>query len=189
MAYKFPPESAPRLLDPDRAAGEELEQWWPLLTLKPGQRVLDLGTGPGFYLPYIVQSLTPGGLVVAADLSMEMLRMIDPATVLRIRIPETALPFKNATFDRVLAAHVLHEFEEPVARLREIRRVLRPDGQLWIWDWHPRHIPPPGPPTAERVDPSRALSWCTHAKLTARLVEPDPPGRYLICAIPSGGTS
>ncbi|MCF6192365.1 MAG: methyltransferase domain-containing protein, partial [Candidatus Hydrothermae bacterium] len=170
MAYKFPPESAPRLLDPDRAAGEELEQWWPLLDLRPGQRVLDLGTGPGFYLPYVLQSLKGQGTVVAADLSPGMLQMINLRSVLRVRIPETELPFQKASFDRILAAHVLHEFEHPVARLQEIRRVLRAGGRLWIWDWHPRHIPPPGPPTEERVDPARALAWCAQAQLTPRLV-------------------
>ena len=45
---------------------------------------------------------------------------------------EDALPFTNALFDRVLAVHVLEESADPVAYLREIRRVMAPSGRAII---------------------------------------------------------
>jgi SAM-dependent methyltransferase len=45
-------------------------------------------------------------------------------------VDETALPFPNALFDRVLAAHALEESDSPLATLRELARVLAPSGRL-----------------------------------------------------------
>ncbi|HEY1750696.1 MAG TPA: methyltransferase domain-containing protein [Caulobacteraceae bacterium] len=45
-------------------------------------------------------------------------------------VDETALPFANALFDRVLAVHALEESDSPLAALRELGRVLSPSGRL-----------------------------------------------------------
>ncbi|HZZ37190.1 MAG TPA: methyltransferase domain-containing protein [Caulobacteraceae bacterium] len=45
-------------------------------------------------------------------------------------VPEDALPFANALFDRVLAVHALEESESPLALLREVWRVLAPAGSV-----------------------------------------------------------
>src|SRR5258706_2964122 len=47
-------------------------------------------------------------------------------------VPEDALPFTNALFDRVLAVHALEESESPLALLREVWRVLAPSGSVII---------------------------------------------------------
>jgi SAM-dependent methyltransferase len=45
---------------------------------------------------------------------------------------EDALPFKNALFDRILAAHALEESPDPAALLREVWRVLAPSGRVIV---------------------------------------------------------
>ncbi|HEY2482354.1 MAG TPA: methyltransferase domain-containing protein [Caulobacteraceae bacterium] len=47
-------------------------------------------------------------------------------------VDETALPFANALFDRVLAVHSLEESDNPLALLREVGRVLAPSGRLIV---------------------------------------------------------
>jgi SAM-dependent methyltransferase len=47
-------------------------------------------------------------------------------------VDETALPFPNALFDRILAAHALEESESALALLRELGRVLAPSGRLIV---------------------------------------------------------
>jgi SAM-dependent methyltransferase len=47
-------------------------------------------------------------------------------------VDETALPFPNALFDRVLAVHALEESDSPIALLREVGRVLAPSGKLIV---------------------------------------------------------
>lgn len=46
--------------------------------------------------------------------------------------PDDALPFPNALFDRVLAAHALEESDNPLTLLREVWRVLAPSGRVII---------------------------------------------------------
>jgi SAM-dependent methyltransferase len=49
-----------------------------------------------------------------------------------VLVDETALPFPNALFDRVLAVHALEESDSPLALLTELGRVLAPSGRLIV---------------------------------------------------------
>jgi SAM-dependent methyltransferase len=49
-----------------------------------------------------------------------------------VLVDETALPFPNALFDRVLAVHALEESDSPLALLTEIGRVLAPSGRVIV---------------------------------------------------------
>jgi SAM-dependent methyltransferase len=95
-----------------------------------GQRVLDVGCGPGAYLERLA-ALDVGGLrLVGADLSPGMLAEA------RGRVPVAAftvgdvcrLPFPAAAFDRVLAPHMLYHAPDVDGAVAELRRVLRPGG-------------------------------------------------------------
>lgn len=101
----------------------------------PGFRVLDVPSGGGILL----RALRPGRPLhyVAADISPLMLaRVRDEAKSLGLDFVEcreadaAALPFGNASFDAVLSYTGLHCFPDPRAALREMARVLRPDGRL-----------------------------------------------------------
>ena len=114
----------------------------------PGERVLDVGCGPGFYLAELAERVGPAGAVVGVDISADMLALAarrgqGHANVAVHQAPATALPVEGSSFDAALGVQVL-EFVDDVDRaLAELHRALRPGGRLVVWDvdwstvsWH-----------------------------------------------------
>ena len=118
------------------------------LGAEPGERVLDAGCGPGFYVSEIVERVGPEGMVVGVDTSTPMLtlaakRCEGHANVSFAEGDVTVLPVADADFDRALSVQVLEYIADIPAALAELLRVLRPGGRVLIWDvdwttvsWH-----------------------------------------------------
>ncbi|HOX34173.1 MAG TPA: class I SAM-dependent methyltransferase [Methanoregulaceae archaeon] len=118
---------------PDRLA----EQY-----IKPGNRVLDFGCGPGFFTRAFAQRVGEKGQVFSADLQEEMLAILRgkmEAEGLLSRVtthkcaPDTiGLPAElNGTFDAATAIFVVHEVPDPERLFREIFALLKPGGTLF----------------------------------------------------------
>jgi ubiquinone/menaquinone biosynthesis C-methylase UbiE len=115
-----------------------------------GDRILDAGCGPGFYVAEILERVGPGGSVVGVDASAPMLGLAAKRCEGRDNVSfhegdVTALPVPDAEFDRVLSVQVLEYVDDIPAALAELLRVLRPGGRVVIWDvdwatvsWHSR---------------------------------------------------
>lgn len=102
------------------------------------QRVLDLGCGPGALTGELVRRLGPA-LVAAVDPSHSFVvaaRERHPDVDVRVASAEH-LPFPDAAVDVALAQLVVHFMVDPVAGLREMRRVTRPRGVVaaCVWDF------------------------------------------------------
>ncbi len=99
-------------------------------------RVLDCGVGTGSFSLALARAWRKPMALTAVDLSPAMLAAAEArirAAGLHARLLEAcvcALPFADASFDLVVAAHVLEHLPDPVEALAEIRRVLRPGGQV-----------------------------------------------------------
>jgi ubiquinone/menaquinone biosynthesis C-methylase UbiE len=109
------------------------------LAAAPGERVLDAGCGPGFYVAETLERVGAQGSVVGVDASEAMLalaakRCEGHANVAFHEGDVTALPVADADFDRVLSVQVLEYVEDIPAALGELHRVLRPGGRALIWD-------------------------------------------------------
>jgi ubiquinone/menaquinone biosynthesis C-methylase UbiE len=99
--------------------------------------VLEIGFGHGRTIERLA-GLIGDGHVTGVDVSDAMLAMAlrrNGRGVAAGRIDLSvadcaALPFDAASFDGALSVHTLYFWSEPVSRLREIRRVLRPDGRF-----------------------------------------------------------
>jgi SAM-dependent methyltransferase len=118
--------------------------------LTPGASVLDVGCGPGTISVDIAGRVAPGQVVAvdAADDAVIAARLAAAeagATNLEVRVDDVyALHADDATFDVVHAHQVLQHLTDPVAALREMRRVCRPGGAVAARDsiyramsWYP----------------------------------------------------
>jgi ubiquinone/menaquinone biosynthesis C-methylase UbiE len=109
------------------------------LPVGPGLRVLDLGCGGG---RHAYEVLRRGADVVAFDQDATELRSVatmftamdkagevpSGATAETVTGDALAMPFPDASFDRVIAAEVLEHIPDDMAAMREIHRVLKPGG-------------------------------------------------------------
>ena len=102
-----------------------------------GQRVLDVGCGPGALTAQLVDRVGAGA-VAAVDPSEPFVAATSarfPDVDVRPGVAEQ-LPFDDDAFDVTLAQLVVHFMADPVAGLREMRRVTRPGGVVaaCVWD-------------------------------------------------------
>lgn len=101
---------------------------------------LDLGCGPGLMLRAWRQrfpeatlhgvELQPYMLQTAREVANEV-----DATLHEADLHTVSLPLPDASLDAALCAVVVHEMSEPIGMLREVRRLLRPQGRLLLMDW------------------------------------------------------
>ncbi|MDP2809784.1 MAG: methyltransferase domain-containing protein [Rhodocyclaceae bacterium] len=101
--------------------------------MAPGQRVLDLASGPGLLARGARDVVGDGGLAIASDISEGQLACCPDLA--RVAADGEALPFASGSFDRVLCGLGLMFFPDDQVALREMRRVLSPDGRLALSVW------------------------------------------------------
>jgi SAM-dependent methyltransferase len=110
-----------------------------LLDVQPYDRVLEIGFGPGIAIRELARKAT-SGLVVGVDHSDVMLRQARKRNAAAVRAGRVDLrlgdaenlPAFDEPFDRILAVNSLMFWDDPVARLGELRGILRPGGRIAI---------------------------------------------------------
>ncbi|GAB4482085.1 MAG: methyltransferase domain-containing protein [Burkholderiaceae bacterium] len=116
-------------------------QWGPVVCaaagVGAGQRVLDVACGTGVLAGAARDCVGPRGAVAGLDPNVEMLAV---ARRRRHGVEwhegrAEALPFPDASFDRVVSQFGLMFFDDAPAALREMRRVLRPGGRVAVAVW------------------------------------------------------
>lgn len=116
--------------------------------LRPGLAVLDVGCGPGTITEGLARQVAPDGSVLGVDSAREAVdaaRADSNAPGVRYAVMDVhELDLPDASFDVVHAHQVLQHLQDPVAALREMRRVTRPGGLAALRDadyaamtWHP----------------------------------------------------
>jgi ubiquinone/menaquinone biosynthesis C-methylase UbiE len=104
-----------------------------MLSIDPGDRVLDVACGPGNFTRDFARAASEG-LVVGIDASASMLDVAvrDTASdnVAYVRGDASALPFRDGSFDAICCFAALYLIEEPMRALAEIVRVLAPGGRV-----------------------------------------------------------
>jgi len=111
--------------------------------VKPGDRVLDFGCGPGFFTCEFARRVGESGQVFSVDLQDEMLRIVQEkmqaeglrsrVTTHQCRSDSINLPATlNGTFDAAFAIFVVHEVPDPAKLFREIALLLKPGGQFFF---------------------------------------------------------
>jgi SAM-dependent methyltransferase len=119
-----------------------------LLDIAPRSRVLEVGFGPGVALDALLARASEGFVagVDTSALMVEQARARHAAAIgagrLEVRQGDAAaLPYGDATFDSACGTHVVCFWPDPVATLRELRRVLRPGETVALGYQQREHMP------------------------------------------------
>ena len=133
----FPAREAQALLNPARKRLQPVRPSLETFRIGPGQTVLEIGPGPGYFTIEASRMAGPSGRIVCVDIQPDM------AAILRGRLREhgvanahplagdaTRLPLKGRSVDAAYLVAVLGEVPDRPAALRELRRVIRPGGVL-----------------------------------------------------------
>jgi demethylmenaquinone methyltransferase/2-methoxy-6-polyprenyl-1,4-benzoquinol methylase len=121
-----------------------------MVSVRPGQRVLDLAGGTGDLSRLFAGKVGAQGVVVHSDINHAMLaagrdKLIDHGLLLpTVQCNAEALPFAARTFDVVSIAFGLRNVTRKEAALAEMRRVLRPGGAALVLEFS-RVAPPLAP--------------------------------------------
>jgi SAM-dependent methyltransferase len=150
---------------------------------RPGQRILELASGPGGVALGVAPLVGPSGEVVVSDVVDEMVAVAAERAAARqltnVRpkvLDLDAIDEPDESFDAVVCREGLMFASQPVQAVHEIRRVLRRGGQASIAVWGPRSrnpwlglvmdavtaelghpVPPPGLPGPFALDDERRL--------------------------------
>jgi 2-polyprenyl-3-methyl-5-hydroxy-6-metoxy-1,4-benzoquinol methylase len=103
----------------------------------PGTRLLDVGCGGAWLGEHFAR-------YTGVDVSVEAIEAARARGLTALKIaPDGTLPFEDESFEGVVMKDVLEHVDDPVALVREVRRVLcpggrvfasSPDAQRWVWD-------------------------------------------------------
>jgi arsenite methyltransferase len=109
------------------------------LHLKTGERVLDIGSGPGHQALEMAPMVGPSGKVDGADVSDSMLQIARARgeSVMNVEFHQAdavQLPFEDGTFDAVMSSMVFEYLPDVPRALRDAHRVLKPGGRVAIHD-------------------------------------------------------
>jgi SAM-dependent methyltransferase len=121
--------------------------------ITPGEMLLDLGCGGG---RHAFEAYRRGARVVAADLDVGELgtvramvgamqlagEAVPPASAVAMRTDGTQLPFRDESFDKVIAAEILEHVPDDQRAMDEVARVLRPGGvaAVTVPAWLPERV-------------------------------------------------
>jgi len=107
------------------------------IDLKPGQTILDVGTGTGILIPFLLEAIGPTGSITAIDYAEKMVQRsqskygnIRNVTIELQDVEELNLP--SESFDMIICFGLFPHLENRVQALNQMNRVLKPGGRLLI---------------------------------------------------------
>lgn len=128
----------------ERASFQKPREVLKVLSLKPGERVADVGSGSGYFTIPIAKEVGPTGTVWAIDVFQEMLDFLEK----RVRVErlqnvrflkvERDEPWFPERVDTILVIDTLHYVKDRAQFARKLREGLRPGGRVVVIDYTPK---------------------------------------------------
>ncbi len=165
-----------------------MPEWFEALALKAGDRVLEVGAGPGYVSLALAERVGPQGVVYAIDRSADALAYLEKLQAARGISQIQRLVADAATLDGNFAATsalitmVLHHTDDPAAILRNLHRLLPTGARIVIGEFDPEGPCEIGPPRRVRLAPDKVRGWCEAAGFRVAEERHQSPEHYMIVA-------
>jgi ArsR family transcriptional regulator len=166
---------------------ELVEDWMDALGLKVGDRVLEIGAGPGYVSLVLAARIGSGGAVYAVDRSADALAYLERlqnerglSQIRRIVADAATLEPGGLSADSALITMVLHHTEDPAGILSSVARLLPPGAPAVVAEFHPEGPCEHGPPQAHRLKPEQVQAWSEDAGFVLRAYRRQTPEHYML---------
>jgi len=166
-----------------------IPDWLNALRLKPGDRVLEIGAGPGFVSFALADRVGPTGVVYALDQSTEALAHLERRQrergirhIQRIVADAATVRPDGVQAGSALITMVLHHADDPAEILRNVVRFVPLGAPVVIGEFHPNGPCSQGPPHNHRIAPEKVREWCKKAGLVAVGYQRQSPEHYFVVA-------
>ena len=166
-----------------------MQDWMDALRLESGDRVLEIGAGPGFVSLALADRVGPTGLVYAIDRSTDAFAYLERlqsergiSQIHRIAADAAALEPTNIQPGAALITMVLHHADDPVGIVQNVDRCLPSGAPVVIGEFHPDGPCTSGPPREHRFAPEKVQEWCKEAGLVVVSYRRQTPEHYMFLA-------
>lgn len=163
--------------------------WLDALGVAAGNRVLEIGSGPGFVTLLLAERVGPSGIVDAVEISAAALAYLEHlqkergvANIRRLRADAATVDLAGARADAALITFVLHHADDPAGIISNTARLLRVGGRVVIAEFDPDGPCAQGPPRPERLSAQQIHTWCRAAGLSALNERRQTPEHYMVVA-------
>ena len=153
-SHVFDPKNVTVLESEDRKTWQNPAEIIRMLELKSSYVVADLGCGSGYFAVPISRKVKK---VYGVDVQKEMLEYLEQkireqkiGNIETLLSEENKIPLKDESVDMLLSVNTLHEFQDKEKMIKEMQRVLRPNGRATIVDFR-KEDTGFGPPVSVRV--------------------------------------
>lgn len=161
--------------------------WMDALRLKKADRVLEIGSGPGYVSFVLADRVGPMGTVYAVDRSAEALAYLarlqrerGVSNIERLVADAAKLELADQRVDSALISMVLHHADNPVGILRNVAHLLSPEGPAVVAEFHPDGPCEHGPPREHRLTSHQVRTWCETAGLLTLSERRQTPEHYMM---------
>lgn len=189
--FHDPKESAKRWDAPSRKKWQRPDEVVSLLDVKPGDRIADIGTGTGYFLPYLSKQTGPSGRVIGLDVEQAMVDYVakrietDGLVNVEVRkVPFDVPGLRHGEVDRILMVNTWHHIDDRAAYARLLYEALdscdRPGAVLVIdYTLESRR----GPPQKVRLDPDTVIAELKSGGFEATLLREKLLRQYAVRGI------
>ena len=119
----------------EKDAGK-LERMAERLSIKPGSTVLDVGTGTGVFIPFLLRKIGSNGRIIGLDVAEKMLEKAKAkgfdGNIEYVCADVTDIPLENEIFDAVVCYSSFPHFWDKPRAFAEMSRVIKAEGRLFI---------------------------------------------------------
>jgi len=187
LVHRFdkPEEWAKVFDDPARDAWQKPAHVVTLMQIEAGATVVDLGTGTGYFLPFLSLAVGTKGKVLALDVEPDMIRYVKERTqkeklgnIEARAIPGDDPQLAEASVDRLLVVDTWHHIPERKAYAAKLAKALKPGGAVFVVDFTLETDK--GPPKQHRLKKEQVVEELAAGGLAATVVKSELPDQYVV---------